>query len=236
MNKLITPFGERGLINKMNVEAVAKLAQLKQQSVSIRDNIQENHAVRIHRAISWYEAAITSEIDDIRFINLWISFHACHFVDESCDELSDQVSFREYIDKCVNHDSSGQLYRCLWERYSGPVKSLIKNPFIFAPFWQCQRTGSDKWRRIFEISSVEALNALSRGKVKDLLIIVLDRLFVLKQQVLQGGATYCSQVNREQIDDGIKILSELIPIFIDIMLLNHQDDWGDLAYPVVTKY
>lgn len=212
-----------------------KLSQLKQQVLDISDQADQNHTIRLHRAVSWYKAAVNAEVDDIGFINLWISFHACHFVDDENIGLSDQSSFREYIEKVVEFDHKGDLYRCLWQRYSGPVKALIKNPYVFSPFWQSQRTGSNDWQKSFEISSVAALNALSRGNVKDLLIIVLDRLYVLKQQVLQGGATYLSKVNRDQIQDGSKILLELIPIFIEIMLVNYNDDWGDLAYPVINK-
>lgn len=214
--------------------AVTKVSLLKQMAVEVRENAPEAHNVRLHRSISWYAAAVDAEIDDIRFINLWISFHACHFVDNDQADLSDQVAFREYIDKVVDYDNDKRLYQCLWHRYSGPVKALIKNPYVFAPFWQSQQIDSDDWQKLFEISSVNALNALSRGNVKDLLIIVLDRLYVLKRQVLQGGATYLSQVNRSQICDGINILSELIPVFIEIMMKNYNDDWGDLAYPVIS--
>ena len=138
-----------------------KLTQLKQQAQSIREKAQQDHNVRLHRAISWYKAADDTDIDDIRFINLWIAFHACHFVDSDVAGLSDQSSFCEYIHKVVDHDKERHLYQCLWQRYSGPVKALIKNPYVFAPFWDCQRIGSNEWQKSFELSSVDALNALS---------------------------------------------------------------------------
>ena len=51
--------------------------------------------------------------------------------------------------------------------------------------------------------------------------------------VLQGGATYQSQVNREQVGDGVVLLSNIMPIIISIMLNSSEEDWGDIAYPVI---
>jgi hypothetical protein len=134
----------------------------------------------------------------------------------------------------------------LWNEYSGSVKALIKNPYVFAGFWEAQRLKGDQketiealeatesaWRISFNQSSVEALNCLSRKKVAPLFSIVLDRLYVLRNQVLQGGATYQSQVNREQVNDGVALLSSIMPILISIMLNSSEEDWGDIAYPVI---
>lgn len=79
-----------------------------------------------------------------------------------------------------------------------------------------------------------ALNSLSRQNVPELLAIVLDRLFVLRNQILHGGATYQSQLNRKQVNDGVQLLIALLPIVIEIMLSTPDEDWGDIYYPVVS--
>ena len=66
-----------------------------------------------------------------------------------------------------------------------------------------------------------------------ILMIVFDRLYVLRNQMVHGGATWNSSVNRSQVRDGVSILSSLLPIFIDIMLENHDYDWGQPLYPVI---
>jgi hypothetical protein len=122
------------------------------------------------------------------------------------------------------------------------VKALIKNPYVFAEFWQAQRLKGERkesaeelhvWRASFDQSSVEALNCLSRKKVAPLFSIVLDRLYVLRNQVLQGGATYQSRVNRDQVTDGVALLSSIMPIIISIMLNSSEESWGEIAYPVI---
>lgn len=225
---------------------------LKQDLRARRDDFTQVHSTRLHRSLSWLKAAgeqLQADNVDQAFINLWISFSACFYIEG-------EESIAPFIEKLVALDDQQRIYTCLWSEYSGSVKALIKNPYVFAEFWQAQRLkgeqrglcvemeGSDQesldwegsesaWRLSFDQSSVEALNCLSRKKVAPLFSIVLDRLYVLRNQVLQGGATYQSQVNREQVGDGVALLSSIMPIIISIMLNSSQEDWGEIAYPVI---
>jgi hypothetical protein len=210
---------------------------LKQNLRSRSDVFSQVHSTRLHRSLSWLKAAgIQLENDDLdqAFINLWISFSACFYIEGE--------SIAPFIEKLVSLDDQQQIYACLWHEYSSSVKALIKNPYVFAEFWQAERLKSEQkesdqadeaWRSSFDQSSVEALNCLSRKKVAPLFSIVLDRLYVLRNQVLQGGATYQSRVNREQVQDGVALLSSIMPIIISIMLDAGEEDWGDVAYPVL---
>jgi len=207
---------------------------LKERLRAQRDLLNELHSTRLHRALSWLQAAqAQQDDDDLRFISGWIAFSACCSVDAGGQPLEDQQAVQRFVQQLVNFDQYKKIYHCLWRQYSGPVKALLKNPYVFAPFWVSQRAGHDDWRIAFDESSVAALNCLSRKKVPELLTLVLDRLFVLHNQVVRGGATYKSRVNREQVRDGADLLLTLVPVFIDIMLDAQDQDWGELAYPVV---
>lgn len=222
-------------------------SELKQILRAHRDDFSQVHSTRLHRSLSWLKAAdeqLQAGNVDQGFINLWISFSACFYIEG-------EESIAPFIEKLVALDSQQRIYACLWNEYSGSVKALIKNPYVFAEFWQAQRLKGEQkkasedmdaseidaseaaWRASFDQSSVEALNCLSRKKVAPLFSIVLDRLYVLRNQVLQGGATYQSQVNREQVEDGVVLLSNIMPIIISIMLDSSDEDWGDIAYPVI---
>jgi len=65
------------------------------------------------------------------------------------------------------------------------------------------------------------------------LSIVLDRLYVLRNQLVHGGATWQSAANRRQVRDGAQILTSLLPIVIDLMMADDAPDFGGIAYPVV---
>ena len=62
---------------------------------------------------------------------------------------------------------------------------------------------------------------------------VFDRLYVLRNQLVHGGATWKSAVNRAQVRDGAAVLAWMLPVFIDIMMDNPGHAWGKPYYPVV---
>ena len=213
------------------------MQRLKLKLKTQRPSLSDTHATRLHRSISWLGCACEQENNqDLKLISLWISFNACFAVDEGGSEsLAERYAFQRFIEKIVSHDQSDGIYASLWQTYSGPVKALIKNPYVFHDFWAAKRLDKqdESWRARFDESSVAALNCLSRKQVPELLSIVLDRLFVLRNQLLHGGATYQSQVNRAQVADGGQLLGSLLPNMIDIMLHTPEEDWGEIYYPVL---
>lgn len=222
----------------MSLDLFSLQQSLKQTLRDKRALLGETHATRLHRALSWLKCAADQQEDprDLRLISLWISFNACFAVDDGSSEtLTERHAFGRFVQKLVAHDHDKKIYACLWQTYSGPVKSLIKNPYVYHGFWAAKRLDQhdEQWRKLFEASSVMALNSLSRQMVPELLSIVLDRLFVLRNQLLHGGATYGSSINREQVNDGSTLLGALVPIMIEIMLATDQEDWGEIYYPLV---
>ncbi len=195
-----------------------------------RDLFNQEHSTRLHRAISWWRAANEQgDSADLQFITAWISLSCCCLTSDDGDD-----DFLPLMETLVQLDEQQQIYHLLWHTYSGPVKALIKNPFVYRPFWQAQRGQLADWRGSFERSSVEALNCLSRRKVPELLAITLDRLSVLRNQVMGGGATYGSSVNRDQVVTGAELLMSLLPVIFDLMLSHPEQEWGALAYPVIS--
>jgi hypothetical protein len=63
---------------------------------------------------------------------------------------------------------------------------------------------------------------------------VFDRLYTLRCQMMHGGATWNGKVNRQQVRDAADILRVVMPVIVDIMMDNPEEDWGQPFYPVVT--
>lgn len=210
------------------------VSSLKDELKACQEQLAPNHATRLHRAISWLKCAEEADSADVEFISLWISLNACCAIDRVGDEpLGDHHQFHKFIEQLTKLDAGNEIYSCLWEEYSSHVKALIKNPYVFHAFWQSKRNGDEAWVSEFDQSSLEALNALSRQRVADLCTIVLDRLFVLRNQLIYGGATFKGKVNRQQVEDGAGLLGSLMPVVIKIMLRASDEDWGEVAYPVI---
>ena len=220
--------------NFTNQNQTASLLKIKLKGLESDD---ENHKIRLHRAISWLQCAEEQKEDpDIQFISLWIAFNAC-YAGENFSELSytEKNRFQDFIHRLVHLDTESSFFDILWVKFSGPIRLLMDNKFAFKQFWQAQRDNSIDWKKAFERSKQICAYCLQDQDVSGMLTLVLDRLYTVRNQLMHGGATYKSRVNRSQVKDACQILSFLVPQIIEIMLRNLQEDWGDIRYPVISN-
>ena len=211
---------------------------LKAKQRAIRDGFPETMALRVHRAISWIGRAEACGDDvDACFIFLWIAFNAAYADEREFQAIasSERAAFAEFFGKLVVRDEDKRIYKALWKQFSGPVRMLMENRYVFNPFWQHHNgiEGYEDWEKSFEAASRKFSQAFQSGDTVRVLSLVFDRLYVLRNQLVHGGATWNSGVNRAQVRDGAAILSFLLPVFVDLMMDNAQGDWGRPFYPVV---
>jgi hypothetical protein len=208
---------------------------LKRKLKALQPQLSESHAIRLHRAISWLRAAEDQEKSpDLRLICLWVSVNSLYAMDETrFEKMQERERFGDFVDRLLTCDGESRLYNILWNKFSGPVRLLIENKYVYGPFWDNLRGEGRNWEKGFQQSIVDANLALSKKKVSYLLRIVLDRLYVLRNQLVHGGATYKSQVNRAQVRDGGNLLSALLPVMIELIMVNGEEDWGRIYFPVV---
>ena len=196
--------------------------------------LPETLTIRLHRAISWLKSAEKQDDNlDLKFISLWIAFNACYAVDlNGISSKPEKAKLRDFTSSLVLFDRI-RLYNLFWEKYSGSVRVLIENKYVFEKFWEFNRGDTDNYETSFNKSITTALNCLSKENIEGLMEIVLERLYTLRNSIMNGGSTYNSKLNRAQLKDACNIMQLLVPIIIDIMLENSTHDWGEIAYPVV---
>jgi len=212
-------------------------AALKEKQRDIREAFPSDHGLRIHRALSWLDRAEQANDDhDAAFIFYWISFNAAYAQDRiEHVPVGERTSFDDYFEKLISLDTGRAIHEVIWEKFSGPVRVLLDNRYVFQPFWDHYNhiPGYDDWENRFNRSQRKIHRALLKPDVKIVLTTIFDRLYVLRNQLIHGGATWNSSVNRDQVRDGARILSFLVPLFIDLMMDNPELDWGSPYYPVV---
>ena len=86
--------------------------------------------------------------------------------------------------------------------------------------------GFEDWEEWFRASQRRFARALQARDTVAVLSLVFDRLYVLRNPLVHGGATWNSRVNRDQVRDGATILGCLMPVFVDVMMDNPHEDWG----------
>jgi hypothetical protein len=133
-------------------------------------------------------------------------------------------------------DHERLIYENIWSRFSHEIRLLLDNQFVFAPFWKHQsgQPGGAGWEITFDAAKRSAQGALARNDTALVLAILFDRLYVLRNQLIHGGATWNGSTNRDQLRDGVAILSSFLPIFIDLMMENPDKVWSQPTYPVVS--
>lgn len=205
--------------------------QYTQQKSAHSDDLN----LRLYRALSWLDKAFASGNDpDVQFIMFWISFNAI-YAKELPERGADRANFVDFLQRICQLDKDKKLYRLIWEEYPQSIRIMLDNRYIFQPFWDFHngKISQKAWQEDFDKANKKALMALSKQDTHAMLMVIFDRLYTLRNQVVHGGATYKSRLNRAQIKDGCQILQSLTPIMISIMLATPKHDWGKPFYTVV---
>ncbi|MGQ0619801.1 MAG: hypothetical protein ACT4QA_07750 [Panacagrimonas sp.] len=218
-------------MSAMQAQADALKAKLKDREASY----DQDTRIRIHRAVSWLRRAEAEAEDlDARFIFLWIAFNAA-YAQAFGFEQTERELLRQFLARLLSVDSEQRLHRLIFEKFTGPVRVLIDNRFVFEPFWRALREhdSSDAWKQQFTAGQKAALRSVMGQDTLVVLGIVFDRLYVLRNQLVHGGATWNGRVNRQQVGDGASLLGDLVPITLELMLEHPEVDYGGIAFPVV---
>lgn len=146
-------------------------------------------------------------------------------------------SFKAFLEKLCALDKAGRFDALVWREFSGSIRVLLDNPFVFNSFWEYQRgkISAEQWQERLSDGKRLAQRALASNNTPMVLGIVFNRLYTLRNQLMHGGATWNSAVNRDQVRDCVNLLGKLVPLVIEVMLDNPNTLWGDACFPVVKE-
>lgn len=224
-------------------------------------SLEQHNEDRMRRAQSWLARSKIAEanrkktgndkekaaaFDCEQFIFLWISFNAAYgrelLDDGDGDNLTESQKFNEFLEKILERDSHQAIKTVLWETYSNAVRVLLNNQYVFGPFWDSVRgSGSGlNWKNRFEKKNTKAFSALGEDNIHTVLREVFARLYVLRNQLFHGGATFATGWGRSQVRDGSRIMASLVPQILKIMQTDIEmnpdsDTWGAVAFPRINE-
>jgi hypothetical protein len=149
--------------------------------------------------------------------------------------LSEQETFRAFLRKLVELDRAGRIADLVWSEFTKSIGVLLDNKFVSQDFWNFQNgtLTEAEWKRRFADAKKAAKSALASRDTVTVLSVVLSRIYTLRNQMVDGGATWGGSVNREQLRDCANLMGKLVPLVIEIMMDNPGTLWGDACYPVV---
>ena len=221
------------------METGVPAGQLKDKQRRLRDGFSDSLGLRVHRAISWLLRAEQEEADpDAAFVFLWIAFNSAYSQDIGIAyHVSEKGRFKSFLSTLLAFDDSDRIYDIVWRRFPHEIRLILENPYVFGPFWNHQNglEGHEDWEERLASSVKKAKLALAEKDTERVLNELFDRLYVLRNQMIHGGATWAGQVNRAQVNDGVGILSALIPVFVDLMMDHPDHPWREPIYPVWSR-
>ncbi len=211
---------------------------LQKKKNEIETKVSAEFLLRVHRSVSWVARGQSLDGDeDLKFICYWIAFNSAYAKQQGFEQqgISDRHLHSEFFDKLNSLDKDQRIYDTIWNEFAGKVRNLMANKFIFKPFWAYMEgnISEEVMKDKFDSSNKHFLRAFERVETGLVLSIIFSRLYLLRNQLIHGGATHNSSKNREQVVTGSGLLGSLVPIFVDIMLDNPEEEWGDPYFPVV---
>lgn len=181
----------------------------------------------MHRALSWLQRAeAAGKDDDVGFVCLWIAFNAAYAQDTPAGMVStsERLAFRNFMADVCALDKSKALSALVWQVFPGPIRVLLDNQYVFQPFWDAlNNPRSDgnipgHWRESFDEARQRVHWALAQQDTERVLYEVFVRLYTLRNQLMHGGATWNSSVNRAQVRDGRALLARVLPVMLGVMM------------------
>ena len=212
---------------------------LKAKQRQLRDAFDSPLGLRVHRAISWLQAAENASARsdlDLAFICCWVSFNAGYAQGTDLHQrFPEREFFGWYFEQVVRLDREGEIYHAIWNRFSETIRTFVNNRFVFYEFWRHQHGEPDfaDWEKHFDEQRRSLYRAVSAQNTPRILGILFNRLYTLRNQLMHGGATWQGGVNREQVANGAAIMAVLVPEFINLMMEHPGEAWGAPPFPVL---
>ncbi len=199
--------------------------------------VQNSQRIRRWRAISWIQRAEQEKEDpDAAFLFYWIAFNSLYAI-ESEERLSERQRFRDFLSEIVSLDRDSLLREALVSLFDPHGLALLNTPYVYKPFWDAlpQPTPHSYWQDRLSTGRQQAKSALHSRKTAILMSMLFDRVYVLRNQLVHGGATHGSKLNREVIEAGHVFLGQIVPRLTAILLRHPEVQLGPVIYPVVVR-
>jgi hypothetical protein len=190
-------------------------------------------AIRFHRACSWLDRAEKldqAEDLDLVLINQWIALNALYgqWSHMRNEPEEDRNGWRGFFDRLLRLDQSRHLSDVLTE-HRPLVLSLLEDEYLAGFYWK-EPTEQNKYSA--RNQKKKALGWYFEKNWTMVLDRLIERIYLLRCQLIHGAATYGGKLNRTALRRSTQMLGRLMPAVL-LVIIDHgaDEDWGSLCYP-----
>ncbi len=201
----------------------------------LQEKCGERIRIRIHRALSWLarleELAEGAPLDTV-LIYRWIALNSLYgnWDADARQPVSDRASLSTFLDRVLALDRDGRLHDVLLQQRE-LVMSLFEDAYLVRYFWE---EPSEQRARKSQKTKFAARNWYLEHNDRLLLGCVLERIYLLRCQLIHGAATFGGKLNRTALRRCCDMLGRLLTAMLLVIIDHGADvDWGPLCYPPI---
>jgi hypothetical protein len=196
-------------------------------------NANDPTVIRLHRAFSWMarvEAIESDKDDDLVLVCQWIAFNALYgrWDVGAREPVPDKLAWSAFASRLLAIDGGKRLSSAL-QTNRAAVMTLFEDEYLSAWFWE-EPTGvrAGKSRKVRH----DAKTWYVDGKWGMILERVLDRIYLLRCQLVHGASTFGGTLNRQSLSRCNQMLRRLLETMVLVMIDDGgKEDWGVMCYP-----
>jgi hypothetical protein len=215
----------------------------------VQEGAHEGVRIRIHRACSWMQrveeleqadaalaaaeaAAYNAARHDDQLILRWIAFNSLYgrWDEERREPQPDFETVRDFVGQLLPLDAD-RLLGAVLDEHRDLVMAIMEDGYVTKHFWKdptpeaLRKAGNAIYR---------AQSWYVEGRLSLILTTLLQRIYLLRCQLVHGAASRNGKLNRESVDRCSTMLGHLLPAFL-LVIIDHgwKEDWGPLCYPPV---
>ncbi len=190
-------------------------------------------AIRLHRTFSWLarcEKVEAGQDDDLLLICLWVGFNGLYgrWDEQRREPFPDRQSWRDFLNRLLVIDTSSHLSKMLLEQRE-LVMSLLDDEYLSSFFWE---EPTDIRASKSKKTKFDARTWYIDSKWSMILDRLLERIYLLRCQLIHGAATFGGKLNRESLSRCIAMLRQLLnAVLMAVIDDEAKEDWGVMCYP-----
>ena len=182
------------------------------------NNVHQNWQIRVHRSLSWAKRASSFGADqsEAKFLFLWIALNCLYsrWNAERNAPDADTKSRDEFFEKVCGFDEDSIAKKL--HAHRGLVKKLLADPYLSEVFWRDPDNPKAKGWAASDSNYID-VNFKAHAYCK-VLTQVMQRLFVLRGQIVHGASTGGSSLNRSSLKYCVELIQLLVPMFQQIVI------------------
>lgn len=190
--------------------------------------------VRVHRALSWLARVENDSSDlDIALLCHWVALNSLYGSWDTVQKraIGHQESFRRFLERILRLDRNGRLVEVLTE-HKRLVLTLLDDKYLNDYFWEEPQQADGRLKRQRHQAQVWYVEK------RWLMILenVLERIYLLRCQLVHGAATCGGNLNRTAVNRSVMMLGHLLPVILEVVIVHGADeDWGAMCYPPIPR-